>query len=861
MSDSRNDPHRLLSASESEEAEGSVALRLEGPLRKCCEALMELLPESEEQASLLMDVLPSLLPQIRATIPPTLPMRRELQTWEERSGQLIQLAQLHCESAAEELSRKLQRATELAHKAIHSLECLAETSSTSEDSTAAKGSNRCAAERHRPMEVHLREFCRVVLELLRASSEHGSVLSQTIPSMTAVFADLDFSSLDQMKAERRSRETTVVSLIAMAATLSDQAAKDLRQRVARSLASAARVIRALEAMQTTASPAASPVYRSDFADSALSDAEILAAPGTSVETGADGNISDSERERALESYRRAGLCQQQQDFASAERLYGEALQADPAFRLAYLHRGRVRLLRGHPQLAVDDLNEAIRLSAEDTLAFSSRGDALALCGQFSKAIVDYSRALELRPDSRVVRYNRAVAYRQQGMLDAAWEELELLSRLDSTNASVYLNRGLVCLALGERDRAVREFRNAIDCQPDCEEAMARLKELAPSETSDSISIGQASDADVARRQARPARRRPPGAALSDAEAQQILVEEDAPVLALNAPTSVSEKTEPSGRPTTTGVVSGVTKDCSAKNDPEAPSTEIDREQSQISPATDPVVASKSSGALTAVHQISLQCPACGFPSSVRWDRLQPGKVFACRSCNGGFTSRDDGSLMAVEKGIDGKWRAMSGRPHRLYQSRWVAAICLAMLIVCTFTLSGMFRSRSGLEPELPEELESRVQLFAEAWLKRDYRIIRRMTDPSQGPYLFAWHKKNPAPESRSKVKIAVEVVKDAPPITMVKVLIDGVKAADDKRELSLTWKEQNGEWLFLPTAETRVKSRFGARIDPQNLLTPRTLAEVLSPRYGAVDASVARAINRDGCDSKSVVPSIRSFRS
>ena len=216
---------------------------------------------------------------------------------------------------------------------------------------------------------------------------------------------------------------------------------------------------------------------------------------------------------------------------------------------------------------------------------------------------------------------------------------------------------------------------------------------------------------------------------------------------------------------------------------------------------------------SADYQITIYCPSCQSPSTIRWDRLQPGKVLACRNCGDGFTSRPDGTLMSVEKGSDGKWRMQNRREPRWFESRRVAGSAATALLICIATFVAM-RPAKVVQQELPEDLETRVQVFAEAWLKKDYQIIRRLTHPSHGPQLFAWHKKNPAPDSKQKVKINVEVVKDVPPVAMLVVRFDGLKPPESpSRELFLNWKEQNGEWLFLPTTETRISARLGAHFN------------------------------------------------
>jgi len=805
-------------------------LRAEGHLRKLCDAIVELLPPEPSGTSLLADVLPSFIPLVCSSLPTASTFRQELHGWELQSRQLLRLATLHGGAAQQELKNSLDRTAQLASRAIETFELLKTSARLVSAPEASEVSELTAdpivSSGLLPAESNLRELCLSLQGLLETSGERGSVLSQTMPSMLGVFSDCGAETLDQLKSERKSRETAVRQLLEIAAAHSGQAAKELRQRVAQSLASAARAIRSLEAMQVSLPP----VTASD-------DGDLIAlAPERGAPSEKPKNVSTGDKDRAAEFCQTAGRHQQQREFDSAEHLYGEALRLDAGLRTAYLHRGRVRLLTGKAELAIEDLNEAIRLSSDDSLGFSSRGDAYALCGRFSDAVHDYSSSLELRPDNRVVRYNRAVAFRQIGQLEQAWDELELLVGLDPGNAALYLNRGLICATRGERDRAIHEFRAAVASNPECQEAVDRLWELERARDADlgpaigalkSASIPLTSSADS-----------PPQSGvrkpITDYELEQILLEpipepprrrrqftlDDAaespsePDHARDSARGLRADTVPVQELKTSPVVStrksaGSALAKSASNLETIEGAFVDGSGDTAEPKTTGP-ASGSIATLTSTPQISLECPGCGAPSTVRWDRLQPGKVFGCRSCGGGFTSRDDGSLMLVQKGIDGKWRAFVKQPSLLYKSRWLLGANVAVILLFAVTLTWAFRPTRVVEPSLPEELELRAQLFAEAWVKRDYRIIRRMTDPGHAPQLFAWHKRNPAPEANRNLKIAVSIVKDVPPITTVSIRIDGVKSTDGtSRELMLVWKERDGEWLFVPTNDSRVASSRG----------------------------------------------------
>ena len=53
---------------------------------------------------------------------------------------------------------------------------------------------------------------------------------------------------------------------------------------------------------------------------------------------------------------------------------------------------------------------------------------------------------------------------------------------------------------------------------------------------------------------------------------------------------------------------------------------------------------------------AFHCPSCGISSTVRWDKLQLGKVLACPRCQKNFTVKGDGRLNEVIKDRQGRWK-------------------------------------------------------------------------------------------------------------------------------------------------------------------------------------------------------------
>src|SRR5579871_1587810 len=73
----------------------------------------------------------------------------------------------------------------------------------------------------------------------------------------------------------------------------------------------------------------------------------------------------------------------------AEASYSAAIQDDPSDVVFYLHRAKARTELGDPQHALDDLNQAVRLSPHDPNVFELRGEAYAALQDARNALADY----------------------------------------------------------------------------------------------------------------------------------------------------------------------------------------------------------------------------------------------------------------------------------------------------------------------------------------------------------------------------------------------------------------------------------------------------------------------------------------
>ena len=137
----------------------------------------------------------------------------------------------------------------------------------------------------------------------------------------------------------------------------------------------------------------------------------------------------------------------------------------------YLQRGIERAANGALDAALDDYNEAIRLSPQDAEAYWRRGLLCYALRNFDGAIADYTHTIELRETDRHIPFhNRANARQMTGDLQGAEADYDEALRLNPKYAVSYANRGIVRYDLGDYGGAIADYTDALALDPDMVEA-------------------------------------------------------------------------------------------------------------------------------------------------------------------------------------------------------------------------------------------------------------------------------------------------------------------------------------------------------------------------------------------------------
>ncbi len=121
--------------------------------------------------------------------------------------------------------------------------------------------------------------------------------------------------------------------------------------------------------------------------------------------------------------------------------------------------------RNEPELALDDLNDAIRLDPTAAYLWNDRGEVWRARKNYHKAIGDYTEAIRLAPDRPGPYNNRGLALYALKEYDKAIADYTEAIRLDPKNSLTFGNRGNARLARKDYDRAIDDYEQAIELDP------------------------------------------------------------------------------------------------------------------------------------------------------------------------------------------------------------------------------------------------------------------------------------------------------------------------------------------------------------------------------------------------------------
>ncbi len=137
--------------------------------------------------------------------------------------------------------------------------------------------------------------------------------------------------------------------------------------------------------------------------------------------------STSPRLRSIAFNNRAIALRHKGQYDQAIQDHNEAIKLTPDFAAAYNSRAIVHSVKGENDLALQDYNEAIRLNPTDAIALQNRGVIYRDKGQFDRAIQDFDAAIKLNPNFVIALNGRCYTNAIIGQLQAALTDCDPLT--------------------------------------------------------------------------------------------------------------------------------------------------------------------------------------------------------------------------------------------------------------------------------------------------------------------------------------------------------------------------------------------------------------------------------------------------
>jgi len=158
--------------------------------------------------------------------------------------------------------------------------------------------------------------------------------------------------------------------------------------------------------------------------------------------------------------------------------HSEAIRLNPNYARAFGQRCVARYDKDDNEGAIADCSEALRLDNTLNFLFNWRGSAYELKGDFDRAISDYTEAIKRIPNEPSVYGNRCMALIKKKEYRGALTDCDQAIRLAPKAIYGYYNRAKIYEALGERDRAIADYRTVFTLGgKSAAEELKRLGEL------------------------------------------------------------------------------------------------------------------------------------------------------------------------------------------------------------------------------------------------------------------------------------------------------------------------------------------------------------------------------------------------
>ncbi len=148
-------------------------------------------------------------------------------------------------------------------------------------------------------------------------------------------------------------------------------------------------------------------------------------------------------------------------------LPGAAIQpvVDTMAAALRFQRGLGCIQNGEYERAIVEFSAAIQHNPSMEHAYAQRGDAHRMLGVYDRALADYTAALRINPVNSHVLINRGQTSQMLGRPQQAISDYDVVLQLDPNSVVALNHRGTARAELGDRDPAIADFTQALTIDP------------------------------------------------------------------------------------------------------------------------------------------------------------------------------------------------------------------------------------------------------------------------------------------------------------------------------------------------------------------------------------------------------------
>ena len=181
-----------------------------------------------------------------------------------------------------------------------------------------------------------------------------------------------------------------------------------------------------------------------------------------------------DRANSVAHFQRGMILKEAGDTAKSISSFQSAVELNPDFFDAYMQLGILFSMKKVP-LAVEYFNTALKINPKSVEALYGMGKFLQNVGEFDKSLKAYNGLLAIAPDNQDAIFNIGAIYFEQKKYDEAIKQFETNLQRDINFHRGYYGRGRCYEAMGEKQKAIEDYKHCLAIKPDYELANTQLE--------------------------------------------------------------------------------------------------------------------------------------------------------------------------------------------------------------------------------------------------------------------------------------------------------------------------------------------------------------------------------------------------